>query len=75
MSISRIPNPDFVPCVDCIYRRPKKTFLKNGIISHLYYCYRGKKPRRLFGQKGCDHGKRKSSDQVTQLTFGSGNPC
>ena len=70
MSISRIPDPDFVRCIDCTLRRkhlrmtPKSSHPGRRIE---YYCHRGGKPRELFGQRGCSKGKRASSPLLQSI--------
>jgi DNA-directed RNA polymerase subunit RPC12/RpoP len=54
--ISRIPNPDFVRCRDCSFRRVRKELITTKTV-RVYYCVRtGKKLR---GKRGCEQGQRK----------------
>jgi len=57
--VSRIPNPDFVACGDCRYRRVKKIFVMNRGIRRVPFCVREHIHRQLRGQKGCDEGVKK----------------
>jgi len=60
MGISNIPNPSFVFCVNCSFRTKQKSFNKNGWGRTIrYFCGLVSPPRKLFGQKGCDKGKRR----------------
>ncbi len=56
--ISRIPDPDFVACVDCRFRRMVKTFSEKRV-RRIAFCVRVVPYRRLRGQKGCDKGVKK----------------
>jgi len=54
--ISRIPNPDFVRCRDCIERKPRKRFIGTKVIRE-WYCVRS--GEKLRGRKGCEYGDKK----------------
>jgi len=54
--ISRIPNPHFVKCRDCVLRKPRKRFIGTKVIRE-WYCVRT--GAKLRGRKGCDQGQRK----------------
>lgn len=54
--ISRIPNPKFVLCKVCIYRKPRKRFYI-GKVNREWYC--AMSGRKLRGKKGCEEGQRK----------------
>ncbi len=60
MGISTIPNPNFVFCTKCAFRTKLKAFNKNGWGYKIqYFCDLPSPPRQLYGQKGCDKGKRR----------------
>ena len=54
--ISRIPNPAFVRCKDCTYRKPRKRFFIGKVKREWYCAMSGDKLR---GRKGCEQGQRK----------------
>ena len=54
--ISRIPNPKFVRCKDCTYRKPRKRFLM-GKVNREWFCTLS--GAKLRGKKGCEQGQRK----------------
>jgi hypothetical protein len=54
--ISRIPDPNFVRCRDCTYRKPRKRFIGNTAKREWFCARTGAKLR---GRKGCDQGQRK----------------
>jgi hypothetical protein len=54
--ISRIPNPNFVRCLDCTYRKPRKRFFL-GKVKREWFCART--GAKLRGRKGCEQGQRK----------------
>lgn len=62
--ISRIPNPEFVFCKECVFRRPKKIFLIGKIV-RVYVCLRT--GARLRGRKGCEKGRRKSDNKKQEV--------
>jgi len=70
MGISRIPDPDFVRCIDCTLRRkhlrmtPKSSRPGRRIE---YWCHRGGRPRELFGQRGCAKGERRRSPLLQSI--------
>ena len=59
MSISRIPNPDFVVCGDCGFRSLRKTYVMNKGPQRIPFCIRVLPYRQLRGRKGCDEGVKK----------------
>ena len=56
MSISTIPNPKFVLCVECKYNKPRKVFVMGRNPRKIRHCTRVIPYRKLRGQKGCDDG-------------------
>lgn len=54
--ISRIPDPYFVKCRDCVLRKSRKRFVGTKVIREWYCVGSGEKLR---GRKGCDRGQRK----------------
>ena len=60
--ISRIPELDFVRCVQCKRRRKKQVLKKSGRGKKtIYYCDLVTPWRRLFGQRGCVEGKKEGN--------------
>lgn len=54
--ISRIPNPNFVKCQDCTFRKPRKRFIGN-IVKREWVC--SQSGAKVRGRKGCEQGQRK----------------
>jgi hypothetical protein len=71
VSISRIPDPDFVFCNECRFCVTKRGF-RTGRIETYKYCKR--REARLHGQQGCDKGqKRKTAPPGRQTTLEMGD--
>lgn len=59
--ISRIPDLNFVKCVNCKHRRKQRVLKKSGKGKETnYYCALVNPWRQLFGQRGCVEGKKRN---------------
>ena len=58
--ISRIPELNFVYCINCKLRRKERVLKKSGKGKEtLYYCTLVSPWHQLFGQRGCVEGREK----------------